>query len=378
MTAAELRVLHVIHSISPVTGGPAAALGMFVDASRTAGVNGSVLTTDGMGTAVHPWVEGASVTMTRALGPRRVGLSPQMLMTMRREAAKYDIIHVHGMWMFHSIAAALVSAAHRVPLVIRPCGSLTRGATGRAQLAKSLYFKLLETHVVRAASLFQFATNWERDESRDLAGSIPGAVIPVPVSCGELPDRNSARSRLGLSESGPVVLSVGRIHDIKRLDLLVRALSLLPDTRLALVGPDGGAGVGLRELAGSLGVLDRILFCGLADTVVIADWMAAADLFASSSSHENFGLAIAEACAAAMPCVIPEHLGISRELEGAVVCVKDEPHAIASQWRRLLDDEVARRSLGSRARARAAELWSKESVGRALRVAYESILRVQA
>jgi glycosyltransferase involved in cell wall biosynthesis len=64
---------------------------------------------------------------------------------------------------------------------------------------------------------------------------------------------------------------------------------------------DGPARPELETLAASLGLGDRVRFVG--ETVDVAPWLSAMDLFVSPSPEETFGIAVLEALASGLPVV---------------------------------------------------------------------------
>ena len=94
---------------------------------------------------------------------------------------------------------------------------------------------------------------------------------------------------------GPFVLTVGRLVEQKRHDLLLRAFARAGlDGRLVLLG-EGPEQPRLERLAGRLGLTGRVLFPGFDPNPF--RWMRRARLFALSSDFEGFGNVLVEALA---------------------------------------------------------------------------------
>ncbi|MBD0418401.1 glycosyltransferase [Streptomyces sp. NPDC052309] len=120
--------------------------------------------------------------------------------------------------------------------------------------------------------------------------------------------RERTRRRLGLPEGAFVVGGVGRLTRGKRFDVLVQALTRLPDDHWLLLVGGGPEEHVLRRTAHEAGVAGRVLFTGerpyLPDDSPGPDLPAltsAMDLFASPSAEEAFGLAAVEALASGLP-----------------------------------------------------------------------------
>lgn len=111
-----------------------------------------------------------------------------------------------------------------------------------------------------------------------------------------------AISRLGFDTpvDVPLLLAMGRLHENKGFDVLLRAMVDLPDHWLWIAG-EGPEGMALTKLAEDLGVSGRVRFLGWRDDSDAL--MQACDLFVCSSRHEPLGNIVLEAWAANKPVV---------------------------------------------------------------------------
>jgi glycosyltransferase involved in cell wall biosynthesis len=149
-----------------------------------------------------------------------------------------------------------------------------------------------------------------------------GLDAPVPTR-----SRDAVRRLFDLPLSQPIVLNVGRLAVQKNQDVLIRALTCLPQAHLVLAGT-GPRRNSLHMLAVTLGVDDRLHLLGTLPAEDIADLYAAADLFAFPSTWETFGLAAAEAAMVGMPMVVADHAVLREVLraDGAEPVAFVAPH----------------------------------------------------
>ena len=143
------------------------------------------------------------------------------------------------------------------------------------------------------------------------------------------------------------MLYLGRIHEKKGIDLLIRGFANLKDDSLALViaGPGNPQAFGrLKSLACHLGVSDRIVWTG--PLYGEAKWLAmkAADVFALPSHQENFGISVVEALACGTPVLISNRVNIWREVEcdGAGLVESDDLEGttrLLRRWCALIPEE---------------------------------------
>jgi glycosyltransferase involved in cell wall biosynthesis len=98
--------------------------------------------------------------------------------------------------------------------------------------------------------------------------------------------------------------TVGRLNEVKRQDLLLRAVAALGgeyrDVRILLVG-DGPERLALEQLARNLGLDERVVFAGYQSAP--ERFLPAMDVFALTSRLEGLPLALLEAWAAGLPVV---------------------------------------------------------------------------
>ncbi|MFE9444101.1 glycosyltransferase family 4 protein [Streptomyces sp. NPDC006602] len=156
-----------------------------------------------------------------------------------------------------------------------------------------------------------------------------------------------------------VVVSAGRMHQIKRYDLLIRAFSALaeefPDWQLRIYG-DGGEAGKLRTLVTELGLTGRALFMG-GFSPIESEW-AKGSIAAVTSSAESFGMTLVEAMRCGLPVVSTDcPVGpreILRDGEDGFLVPNGEVEGIAWGLRRLMADEPLRRTMGAAALRNAA------------------------
>ena len=172
----------------------------------------------------------------------------------------------------------------------------------------------------------------------------------------------------------PSVLVVGTLDPRKGQDVLLRALSCLPDVRAVLVGPDQWQAGRIRALADELRVADRVDFRGPVSDDQLAACYREATLVCVPSRAEGFGLVVLEAMALGVP-VIASDLPAIREVAGdaAAFVPQEDPSALAAGIANLLGDEARQQALVAAGRV-ASRRWTWEATARATVRAYERAL----
>ena len=189
--------------------------------------------------------------------------------------------------------------------------------------------------------------------------------------------RDSFRRELGLSDSVPLVALVARFNPQKDHRTFIEAAGRLhaiaPQIRFLLCGEE--VTWGNPELAAWIdGARIRDCCCLLGRREDIPRLTAAVDVATSSSFSEAFPIAVGEAMACGVPCVVTD-VGDSALMVGetGVVVPPRDPKALAAGWRKLLQEtsRAGRVQLGLAARQRIAERYSMGKVA----AQYEELYR---
>lgn len=148
--------------------------------------------------------------------------------------------------------------------------------------------------------------------------------------------REDVKSSRGLAS--PILLSVGSLIERKRHDLVIRALTAIPQATLLIVG-DGPEDKNLKTLAESEGVADRTRFLGAVPHQELASIYSAADVLVLASSREGWANVLLEAMACGTPVVATNVWGAPEVVtapEAGVLVDEDTPAGIAEAVTRLL------------------------------------------
>jgi glycosyltransferase involved in cell wall biosynthesis len=296
---APLSVVHGVLSLD-VGGLERLVLGL-IRAGVAAGHRVSVVCVEKPGQLAGE-AEGAGATVislgkTPGRHPEYVGRAAEALAELRP-----DVVHTH------QIGAAwyLGRAARRmgVPVVHTEHGNHFARETGWATVVKArLFFHDAARSVGRfccvSDEIAAAVTRW---------GTVPEAkveVIPngIPLAVPDgLPSPTAVRASLGILAGVPVVGTVGRLAEVKRQDVLLRAVARLsrefPDVQVLLVG-DGPERANLETLARDLGLGGRAHFAGYRPRP--EEFLQAMDAFALTSRSEGFPVSLLEAWRAGLP-----------------------------------------------------------------------------
>ena len=303
-----------------------------------------------------------------------------MARALGREVSSFDVVHLHSVFLWPTLAAARASARAGVPYVLSPRGMLVRSLiAARGRRRKTLWLALFERDTVRRAAAVIVSSELERQELAALELDLaPVEVIPNGLSPEEPADDGSTAAAASAGQPPfdrqPLVVYLGRLSWKKGVDLALAALAQLPGAHLAVAGNDDeGLRPRLEGLAGELGVADRVSFLGEVRGGAKTALLAAARALVLPSMSENFGMAALEAMAAGVPVVLTPGVGLAeavREHGAGIVCERT-PASLAAALASLLADPTSAAAMGARGRDLAATHYSWPAIAAATRRSYE-------
>jgi glycosyltransferase involved in cell wall biosynthesis len=303
--------------------------------------------------------------------------------TFDKHIAQSDVVHLFDFRTLQNAIAsrALFGHANAPPYIVSAFGELPR-ASGIKRPVKVVYDAIFGYRLLHRAARVVAQTVEEADEYLQFGCSASQIrQLPLAVSLEGLklaPAPGTFRDRLGISPKAQVILFLGRIHQYKGIELLIRAFATIsesrPDARLVIGGRDDGFLGTARVLASRLVSSDRVLF---ASGIYGVDRFTAyrdADIFAMTPTHaEQTSLAALEACAVGTPVVLTEQAPIpGLDAAGAGLTVHAEIAALAAALVDLID-RPDRREMGRRAAALVREHHSWNSVTTILESIYADV-----
>ncbi len=169
-------------------------------------------------------------------------------------------------------------------------------------------------------------------------------------------NKQESRDRFGIDEDRNVLLSIGRMHENKGMDLLVRTMCRLragePDGLLILKGT-GPQEQHLRSLVHSLHLEDNVTI--MTERLSARDMAMlynSADLLTVTSRTDLFPFTAIEAIACGVPVATSFARGLKTDIvdRGGGAMISAQPEEMARDLLALLEDPVRLDRLGSKAR----------------------------
>lgn len=116
------------------------------------------------------------------------------------------------------------------------------------------------------------------------------------------------RAKLGIEETAPVLLSIGRFVPLKQWEKGIDLLSLEPKLHYILIGQGELEGL-YRSRAEELNVASRLHILPFMKQEELCSYMAISNLFYFPSQRETYGYVLAEALASGLPVLCSDKVG---------------------------------------------------------------------
>jgi len=314
--------------------------------------------------------------------------------------AAFKAIQLHrkygydGIWamMAHScgVPAALFKLVYpRVPYLL----TLQEGDSPKRIERIMLPLWPLFTRAFKKADIVQaistFLGRWAR--VRGFRGRLE--VIPNAVDTGHFSKRypeaiiNEVKDSLGKKMGDVFLITTSRLVHKNAIDVVIKALKLLPGhIRFVVlgVGPDD---LSLKRLVRESGVGERVRFVGAVAHADIPKYLQASDIFVRASRSEGMGNSFVEAMAAGLPVIGTQEGGIAdflfdekRNPEMPITgwaVDRDSPEQIAEAVKDVMSHPEKVRAVTATAKAMVIEKYDWDIVARDMRErVFDSLIRI--
>jgi len=253
----------------------------------------------------HEMINGVEITRFRSFAPDDAYyFAPQIYFYLKSRS--YTLIHAHSYHALPALFAALAADGHK--LIFTPHyhrGGHTPVRDFLHKIYRSFGSKIFDRadKVVCVSEYEQRLVMSDFDMPEWKIEKIPNG-LNLAEFANLKPERN-----------GRTLLYVGRLEEYKGVQYIISALPRLEDFKLEIIGK-GPYENDLRKLADELGVSERINWQSGVTREELLQHYASADVFLMLSTHEAYGITVAEALAARVPCVVARGSALTEFVDG--------------------------------------------------------------
>ena len=291
--------------------------------------------------------------------------TPSLIKFAYREVNRFDIIHLHGVRTFQSLATYPFLKRNRVSYIVQAHGLLWKVSIKEIMHYTLYHFynKTFAKKLLEDASRAIALSRVEFNQYRSMG--IPKekiAIIPNGINLSkyaELPPKDSFRKKFNIPEDKKIILYLGRIHKTKGIDFLVRAYAYLKNeinfrnAILVIAGPNDGYLSEIKSLVQYLDISNSVLFMGLLSEKDKMGAYVDSDVVVNVEPSNVYGLVPLEAAACSTPVIVSKTNAISEVIIdgkfGFSVRYGDVI-SLAFMLQRILNDEKLAKKLGENGR----------------------------
>jgi poly(glycerol-phosphate) alpha-glucosyltransferase len=282
----------------------------------------------------------------RTLGAKSFGFSPDLVELLKSE--RPDLVHLHGLWSYGSIAVRIWSRRTRKPVVVSPHGMLDPWALRHRALKKKIAGAAYEWANLRNAACIHALTEGEVKALNNLGFShhvvkiSNGVDVPISSASPE-PEKKT-------------LLYLGRLHPKKGIaetlvawSLFQKKLAIGPSKwTLVIAGWDDGGHLGeLREIVRKYRIEKHVDFAGPVFGEAKDALYRRAEATILASHSEGLPMTVLESWAFGKPAFITEQCNLPEGFRtGAAFKITTDPKHIVAVLADVLPDREHLRSAG--------------------------------
>ncbi|TDH24643.1 glycosyltransferase [Segetibacter sp. 3557_3] len=346
-----MKILHLVPDLNPKQGGVGQAVITLVSGLAGSGIENVIVTLEDCKSVHNVNNSFTIIAQGPSKGPWKY--SSTLLPYLYQQTGSFDVVVVHGLWLYHSYAIRKATRrlreksqlgllkSKKPKLFVMPHGMLDpyfQNAPGRKIKAVRnwFYWKLLERKLIQEADGLLFTCEIEQTLAKQTFRPYrPKNEIVVGLGTEAPPlfeiSMNVAfLKRCPALVNKPYMLFISRIHEKKGVDLLIKAYDSclrkhknVPKLVIAGPGLETQYGKMIEELVLERKLQNQVFFTGMLSGE--AKWGAfyGCDVFILPSHQENFGIAVAEALSCSKPVLISNQVNIWQEISQAQAGIID-------------------------------------------------------
>jgi glycosyltransferase involved in cell wall biosynthesis len=317
------KILHVISSCDPATGGPIEGIKQFYNIYKKLNIEINILTNDG---PKDKFLNDKNLPKVFTTGPLPIiykklnNFNPKLFNWLNHNIMNYDFVIVNGIWQFHNYAVFKTAKKFKIPYFVFPHGMLDPWFNENyffKKIKKILYWNLIQHRVLQNAKKVLFTTKIESELAKKSFQpyKINSSVLGYGIEGNPFlkSKKNLFFKKFKKLKKKRILLYLGRITEKKGLDLLINAFNSIreTDTHLVIAGNSNNEyAKKLKSLINNLKINKFVTWTGPIYNKFKWDTFKAASLFCLSSHQENFGISVVEALSSGTPVLITNKINI--------------------------------------------------------------------
>ena len=302
----------------------------------------------------------------------------------QKNISKYDLLELNYVFCFTTTVASFFARLRGIPYVVRTLGQLSPWCLEQSALVKKVYKVLFELRTLNSAVVIRTSSKTEAKEIKEYGVKNDFIVEPHGVKTySAITDAASKlKEKYSITKDKKIILFLARIHQKKRLDLLIDSVANLvqqgrKDLFLLIAGE--GSKNYIEELklkVKELGLGEITKFTGFIKGDDKALAFQGSDVYVLPSYQENFGLSVAEALATGLPSIISDEIHIAEDINqaNAAVVITPSLESLSIAVNDLLDNTEKSKQFSEKAKHFTESQYSWPAIGARLANHYHQLI----
>lgn len=315
-----IKILHVIDTTNPKSGGPVEGLKQLYKYYKKNNIFVEILSSDN-----NLYSENFKKDLPKinTIGRQSCFFkyNSKLIPWLEENIYRYDLIIVEGIWLYHNFAVMSVAKKFNKPYFVFIHGAmapwLNKFLTFK-YLKKKIFYNLFQRRFLINSKAVFFTSSIEMKNAKK--GFNLSGIIKKNIGYGILGNQNLTKFKKTLFltkypqfKNKKILLYLGRIHEIKGLDILIKSFLKLykfnKNYHLIIAGPSNKKYLFyLKSLTNKFE--NNITWFDDIYGQLKWDLFNLCDFFCQPSHHENFGITIIEALSSKKPVIISNKVNI--------------------------------------------------------------------
>jgi glycosyltransferase involved in cell wall biosynthesis len=299
-----------------VYGGPTYSVSALAEELARQGNIVTVQTTNANGTNDFQYPSGTSkiINGVRVIYYRRISgdptsVSPAHTWALMKSIRQFDIVHIQGWWNWVAMMSLIICKIYGVPHVLSPRGALSEYTfqTQHTKRTKKWLHRFLFKGMLTRTLLHVTSS----EEARKFREVLPKARIVTIPNIVDIPGK---WKRLNVKHEPLQILFLGRIDQVKNLELLIHSLEKVSFPYILSIAGDGDP-IYIEHLKNLITHNHQIKFLGPVYDTAKFEFLANSDVLVLLSHTENFGNVVIESLSQGTAVLVSKNVGAADIVE---------------------------------------------------------------
>ncbi len=231
---------------------------------------------------------------------------------------KSDVVYIQYLFHYTVLFSLFFSVFSGKKIILCPRGSFSSFTLSNKRNFLKRLWLFLFISPLKNKIIWQASSYLEKEDILFYFPQVDVKIIPDGIDVDSFSNSNKMDKKellkkytnKNFKKVSDVVFSMGRLHKIKRFDILINAFELYlyenKNAKLLIAGADDGVRKALENQIKELKLEDSVFLIGLVNFSQKKELLSNCSFFSLSSDFESFGIVVSEALACGVPVVVSD------------------------------------------------------------------------